>query len=186
MTEEEYQAELAAFAAEDATIAALKAEGLDSRAAHCLVGTGINNKQDAIAAGLDAIAAIPGLGPKSLHRIADWMGVAHDGKGKPKNTGQFGPGNPGKPKGATNKVTREFKATVKKLLEDNADNVGAWLVQVAEGHGEQKADPAKALDLLAKMAEFAAPKLGRVEHVGEGGGPVLNEIVIKVVDADNG
>ena len=72
----------------------------------------------------------------------------------------------------------------RKLLDDNADNVGTWITQVAEGHGENKADPAKALDLLAKLAEFAAPKLGRVEHVGEGGGPVLNEIVIKVVDAD--
>ena len=92
----------------------------------------------------------------------------------------------GRVKGTPNKVNREFRETVRKLLDDNADNVGAWIAQVAQGHGENKADPAKALDLLAKLAEFAAPKLGRVEHVGEGGGPVLNEIVIKVVDADRG
>ena len=89
----------------------------------------------------------------------------------------------GRVKGTPNKVNREFRETVRKLLDDNADNVGTWITQVAQGHGENKADPAKALDLLAKLAEFAAPKLGRVEHVGEGGGPVLNEIVIKVVDA---
>lgn len=90
----------------------------------------------------------------------------------------------GRVAGTPNRATKEFRETVRKLLEDNADNVGTWIAQVAEGHGENKADPAKALDLLAKLAEFAAPKLGRVEHVGEGGGPVLQEIVIKVVDAD--
>ena len=90
----------------------------------------------------------------------------------------------GRIKGTPNKVNREFRETIRKLLDDNADNVGRWLQQVAEGEGETKPDPAKALDLLAKLAEFAAPKLGRVEHVGDGGGPVLNEIVIKVVDAD--
>lgn len=92
----------------------------------------------------------------------------------------------GRVKGTPNKVNREFRETVRKLLDDNADNVGTWIAQVASGHGENKADPGKALDLLAKLAEFAAPKLGRVEHVGEGGGPVLNEIVIRMVDADHG
>ena len=92
----------------------------------------------------------------------------------------------GRTKGTPSKVNREFRETVRKLLDDNAENVGTWITQVAEGHGENKADPAKALDLLAKLAEFAAPKLGRVEHVGEGGGPVLQEIAIKVVDANRG
>lgn len=91
---------------------------------------------------------------------------------EPKNTGRFGPGNPGKPKGATNKVTREFKATVQRLLEDNADNVGRWLIQVAEGDGENKPDPAKALDLLSKLAEYAAPKLNRTEVSGDQEKPV--------------
>ena len=36
----------------------------------------------------------------------------------------------------------------------------AWITQVAEGHGENKADPAKALDLLAKLAEFARRSWG--------------------------
>ena len=160
---------------------AMVADGLTVRVARCLLSERIHSKEDAMAFGIKQIEKIPNLGPKSAATVRAWMGIE---QAKPKNTGQFGPGNPGKPKGATNKVTREFKATVQKLLEDNAENVGAWLVQVAEGHGENKADPAKALDLLAKLAEFAAPKLGRVEHVGEGGGPVLSEIVIKVVDAD--
>jgi hypothetical protein len=71
-------------------------------------------------------------------------------------------------------VNQEFRETVRMLLETNAQNVGRWLALVAEGDGSEhgKPDPAKALDLLSKLAEFAAPKLGRVEHVGEGGGPV--------------
>jgi hypothetical protein len=71
-------------------------------------------------------------------------------------------------------VTQEFRDTVRQLLEDNAENVGRWLTLVAEGDGTDKGqpDPAKALDLLAKLAEFAAPKLNRTEHTGENGGPV--------------
>lgn len=80
----------------------------------------------------------------------------------------------GRPKGAINKVTKEFRETVRQLLENNSENVGRWLLLVADGDGTEhgKPDPGKALDLLAKLAEFAAPKLGRVEHVGDGGGPV--------------
>ena len=78
-------------------------------------------------------------------------------------------GNPnGKPPGP-NKVTKEFRETVRLVLEGNSENVGRWLTLVAEGDGTEngKADPAKALDLLAKLAEFAAPKLARVEHANE-------------------
>ena len=80
----------------------------------------------------------------------------------------------GRPKGAINKVTKEFRETVRQLLENNSENVGRWLLLVADGDGTDhgRPDPGKALDLLAKLAEFAAPKLGRVEHVGDGGGPV--------------
>ncbi len=83
----------------------------------------------------------------------------------------------GRTAGTPNKVTHEFRETVRKLLEDNAANVGIWLGQVAQGHGEAKPAPEKALDLLARLAEFAAPKLGRTEHVGEGGGPMVVEIM---------
>lgn len=80
----------------------------------------------------------------------------------------------GRVKGTPNRVTTEFRETVRRLLDDNSENVGRWLTLVAEGDGTDsgKPDPAKALDLLAKLAEYAAPKLNRTEHVGEGGGPV--------------
>lgn len=81
---------------------------------------------------------------------------------------------PGRKPGVPNKATKEFRETVRKLLEDNADNVGRWLTMVAEGDGTDRGqpDPGKALDLLAKLAEFAAPKLARTEHVGDKDRPV--------------
>lgn len=89
--------------------------------------------------------------------------------GRPKGTPKTG----GRQKGSSNKVTVEFRDTVRKLLEDNSTNVGRWLESVAEGDGETvKPDPGKALDLLAKLAEFAAPKLSRTEHAGDQDKPV--------------
>lgn len=89
-------------------------------------------------------------------------------KRRPPNAGK------GRRKGVPNKATQEFRQTVQQLLDDNRANVGRWLTLVAEGDGDQvKPDPGKALDLMAKLAEFAAPKLARHEHTGDGGGPVV-------------
>jgi hypothetical protein len=67
----------------------------------------------------------------------------------------------GRPKGAQNKTTITFRETITNLLQDNSANVGVWLARVSED------DPAKALDLLAKLAEYAAPKLSKVEQTSE-------------------
>lgn len=83
----------------------------------------------------------------------------------------------GRPKGVPNKATKAFRDTITELLENNSENVGLWLQQVAEGTPGKDPAPEKALDLLAKLAEFAAPKLSRAEHVGEGGGPLT--VVLK-------
>lgn len=93
------------------------------------------------------------------------------------------PGTPktgGRKKGVPNRVNAEFRETVRQLLEDNSQNVGRWLALVAEGDGSEnlKPDPGKALDLLAKLAEFAAPKLNRTEHTGADGGPVEHAVSI--------
>lgn len=87
----------------------------------------------------------------------------------------------GRKPGIPNKVNAEFRETVRRLLEDNTDNVGRWLTLVAEGDGSEngKPDPAKALDLLSKLAEFAAPKLNRTEHVGDGGGAISQSLKIE-------
>jgi hypothetical protein len=80
----------------------------------------------------------------------------------------------GRPKGAVNRVTSEFRETVKCLLEDNADNVSKWLTLVAEGDElkEIRQDPYKALDMLAKLAEYATPKLARTELTGSDNKPI--------------
>ena len=75
-----------------------------------------------------------------------------------------------------NKATVEFRETVQRVLESNAENVGKWLTAVAEGNTDTKADPGRALDLMSKLAEYAAPKLARTEHIGDGGGAVKFEI----------
>jgi hypothetical protein len=69
----------------------------------------------------------------------------------------------GRKPGTPNKATTEFRQTITHLLEKNASKVDRWLQQVADGNGDAKPDPAKALDLLAKLAEYGAPKLSRSE-----------------------
>lgn len=83
-------------------------------------------------------------------------------RGKPVRSRKSG----GRQKGTPNLVTREFRETVNALLKANADNISIWLDAVAEGDpvSGRLPDPARALDLLAKLAEFAVPKLARVEH----------------------
>lgn len=87
---------------------------------------------------------------------------------------------PGRPKGIPNKATTEFRETVNQLLQRNSENVAEWLDQVATGSHGGMPDPGKALDLLAKLAEFAAPKLNRTEVTGKDGGPVQSEAKLNV------
>lgn len=74
----------------------------------------------------------------------------------------------GRVKGVPNKATVTFKETVTALLQENSENIAVWLKQVAV----DKDDPGRALDLLAKLAEYAYPKLARTEVTGANGGPV--------------
>ena len=77
----------------------------------------------------------------------------------------------GRKPGIPNKVTQEFRVTVKNLLEDNAENVALWLGQVAQD------DPKGALDMLTKLAEFASPKLARTELSGDKENPIIVQTV---------
>jgi hypothetical protein len=89
--------------------------------------------------------------------------------GAPKGHPKYGGG---RAKGTRNRVSQEFRETVAQLLDDNRENIALWLAQVADGtiqvleNGQVVGDPpnpAKALDLIAKLAEYAAPKLTRAD-----------------------
>ena len=84
----------------------------------------------------------------------------------------------GRAAGTPNKATTEFRQTITELLAKNAAKVDLWLQQVADGHGESKPDPAKALDLMAKLAEYGAPKLNRTEVTGKDGEPIKQSIKV--------
>jgi hypothetical protein len=86
----------------------------------------------------------------------------------------------GRTKGVPNKATQEFRETVQKLLDDNRANVAKWLKLVAEGDDikDVKPNPAKALELLSSLAEFAAPKLARTEHTGVDGGDIKTSLIV--------
>ncbi|HMV30185.1 MAG TPA: hypothetical protein PKE23_12410 [Anaerolineales bacterium] len=94
----------------------------------------------------------------------------------PKNTGRFGKGNPGKPKGAINKTTADVRQAIAMLAESSAPKVQEWLQVVAND------DPAKALDLWLKMIEYHIPKLARTELTGKDGGPV---VIVATNDEEN-
>ena len=100
-------------------------------------------------------------------------GGARPNGGKPKGSPKTGGRQPGTP----NKVTKEFRETIKQLLDDNAENVSIWLTQVAIGTDDSKPDPKGALDMLSKLAEFASPKLARTEHAGDKENPIIVQTV---------
>lgn len=90
---------------------------------------------------------------------------------EPKKTGQFAKGNPGKPKGATNKLNRDLKEMIQQAL-DNAGGV-EYLTERAQ-------DPRTAsafLTLVGKVLPMT------VQGPGEGGAHVFQKIVVEIVKA---
>jgi hypothetical protein len=68
---------------------------------------------------------------------------------------------PGRPKGTPNKATAVVRDAISSFVEGNADQVQELWERVA------KKDPAKALEIYAKLAEFSLPKLSRSTIDGE-------------------
>ncbi|UBZ15346.1 hypothetical protein LDL77_06435 [Flagellimonas marinaquae] len=58
-------------------------------------------------------------------------------------------------KGVPNKATTEIRESFQNLIEEKLPKLSSWLDKVAESN------PEKALDIIAKYAEFVLPKLQR-------------------------
>lgn len=87
---------------------------------------------------------------------------------EPKNTGQFGKGNPGKPKGAENKLNKEVKQMILDALEQ-AGGV-SYLVEQA------KEKPVAFMTLVGKVLPL------QVNGPGENGEHLFQKIVREIVD----
>ena len=70
---------------------------------------------------------------------------------RPPNAGK------GRPKGSTNRTTRDVREAVSALVQGNNDNLEKWLQRIA------KSDPSRAFDLILKLMEYHIPKLARTE-----------------------
>jgi hypothetical protein len=78
----------------------------------------------------------------------------------------------GRKPGTPNKATAEARAIALRFLDrrDDAEIDALWEAAKAES-------ASKAMSMWLQAQEFVLPKLGRMEHTGEDGGPV--EFVIK-------
>lgn len=78
-----------------------------------------------------------------------------------------GPNHKGRKKGTPNKFDAEAKELMQRLVLYGLENSKKWLRRTA------RANPVKALNVLAKVAEYAMPKLSKVDNTGEVGVKVL-------------
>lgn len=100
----------------------------------------------------------------------------------------------GRKKGSKNKVSSEGRAVLLAIVEKRLPDLDAMIEDTWRGIeiektmpgpngqpitvlGRLNADPSRAAKLVLEAAEYCYPKLGRLEHTGEGGGPV--EFVIR-------
>lgn len=95
------------------------------------------------------------------------------GKVMPPNAGK------GRVKGVPNKATSTVREAIANLLERNGENMDSWLQMVAYGDEalKVKAQPDRALEIMAKLSEYHIPKLARTEVTGNDGGPLSIKVV---------
>jgi hypothetical protein len=79
----------------------------------------------------------------------------------------------GRPKGVPNKVTSKAREALQQLIDEHSENLGKWITEVAAE------DPARALEIFAKLAEYTMPKLARTETTLETKDKKIFEVKIK-------
>ena len=63
----------------------------------------------------------------------------------------------GRPPGQPNKTTRDIKEAYRQLIENNLDNLTAWIEKIAAK------DPEKAIRIISDLSEYVIPKLARTD-----------------------
>ena len=89
--------------------------------------------------------------------------------GRPKGLPKTGGGSR---KGIPNKATKNAREAIARFIDGNADRLQGWLDEIAEQEGAKAA-----FACFSDLLEYHVPKLSRAEHVGDGGGPLVVEIV---------
>ena len=77
----------------------------------------------------------------------------------------------GRKKGSLNRIKAEARSFWRAFVDDN------WAEAVAAWHAIE--DPSAKFKAFTSAAEFAYPKLGRLEHTGEDGAPLQIEVVLQ-------
>lgn len=80
----------------------------------------------------------------------------------------------GRPKGSANKATTNAREAIAALVEGNVGRLEGWLDEIAK---DPKLGPMAAWRCFMDVIEYHIPKLARHEHTGDGGGPVVVELV---------
>lgn len=84
----------------------------------------------------------------------------------------------GRQAGTPNRVTSEARKAVNTLVNENIYRLSEWLNTVASGVKDESGryvvspNPSKAFQLLTTLMEYAIPKLGRMEVVGDEENPM--------------
>lgn len=78
----------------------------------------------------------------------------------------------GRPPGVPNKSTILAREAIARFVDGNAHRLQGWLDEIAAEQGAEKA-----FRCFQDVIEYHVPKLARTEVTGEGGGPLVVEIV---------
>lgn len=78
----------------------------------------------------------------------------------------------GSRKGVPNKATKNAREAIARFVDGNADRLMGWLDEIEAADG-----PRAAFQCFSDLLEYHVPKLSRAEHVGEGGGPLVVNII---------
>lgn len=69
--------------------------------------------------------------------------------------GRFGKGNAGKPKGASNTLTREIRGVLKEMMSGEIQNLPKYLNEL---------EPKEKIEIIIKMLPFILPKVNTVHY----------------------